>query len=313
MTSPADLIRRNVWSVESVYENASVPTMLSSTELKMLEWLGRTFPLSENGLIVDAGSFLGGSTAALAAGLACNTHQATTRGRIHSYDMFLAPNDHYSQGLIGHRPPGSSVFDIFERSLGGHRDLVTAHKGDFNDAEMPSDPVDILFVDIAKSWQLNGVVAAKFFPKLVPGHSIVVQQDHNDHSCPWVNVTMEYFRDYFDYLTDDSASRLFLYRKVIPTNELAVDLSSLPTDEKVRLAIAAAKRSGHPASEYVSMVSVAWLIAERSPVEAAKYLDDLPPQPWTSETPYIEQVKGAIAYQARIGHDNYIRDYFASN
>ncbi len=308
--TPAEQVRRNIWSIESAYEGSTAPTMLSLGELKMLEWLARSIDLSDGSMIVDAGSFLGGSTCALAAGLKQNGTAANKAGLIHAYDMFLVPNDHYSRGLIGDRVVGTSVLDIFERHLGADRPLVTPHVGDFKTAEPLAAAIALLFLDICKAWPLNQVAVSRFFPDMIPGKTIVIQQDHNDHSCAWVNVTMEFFAEYFDYLTDDGGSRVYLYTKRIPDHLLATDLRSLPVDEKIRLATAAAKRSRHPSTEWLCMVSVAWMIAERDASEAVAYLRALPPQPWESEQPYVEMVAQAVEYQDRRGHDNYIKDYF---
>ena len=38
-------------------------------------------------------------------------------------------------------------------------------------------PIEILFIDLAKSWDLNRWVLTKTFPRLIPGHSVVIQQD----------------------------------------------------------------------------------------------------------------------------------------
>ena len=49
----------------------------------------------------------------------------------------------------------------------------------------------MLFVDIAKTWALNDVVIEQFFPRLIPGRSVVVQQDYAFAFRPWVAITME--------------------------------------------------------------------------------------------------------------------------
>jgi hypothetical protein len=279
------------WAVESTYQSATIPTMLNPTELQMLEWICRNYPLSEDAIIVDAGSFLGGSTAAMAAGLAANKSNLDKSGLIHAYDLFTVPQNLYSRQLIGERPLGTSVLDIFETSLAPNIEFVTTHKGDFNLATSPEQQIEILLVDIAKSWSLNHVMVTKFFRQLKPGKSIVIQQDHNDQTCPWVNVTMEYFCKYFEYLADDNGSRIYLNVAPIPSDLLTFDLSTLPLDQKIDLALKAARRSKHPVSEYLSLVSVAWLFRERGDSAALAFLEGLPPQPWVSDEPYLNKVK----------------------
>jgi hypothetical protein len=56
----------------------------------------------------------------------------------------------------------------------------------------------VLFVDIAKSWSLNEVVVRQFFPCLLPGRSVVVQQDYAFAFQPWIAITMEHLSDHFE-------------------------------------------------------------------------------------------------------------------
>src|SRR5262245_40948254 len=62
-------------------------TMLRPDEINLLHWLAATF-YQGNGAIVDAGCFLGGSTYALASGLAQNRSPAAANRRIDTFDCF---------------------------------------------------------------------------------------------------------------------------------------------------------------------------------------------------------------------------------
>src|SRR3954467_13500798 len=88
--------KRSAWHQEVFGDEllGNAPTMLSHGERVMLHWLAREFPT--DGHIIDAGCFLGGSTLPLASGLKLRGGAA----KIHSYDMFIAPNDGYALGLI---------------------------------------------------------------------------------------------------------------------------------------------------------------------------------------------------------------------
>jgi len=52
------------------------------------------------GSIADLGTWLGGSTAALAAGLSENSTPASTKRRVHAYDLFLVDDFSKEQKLI---------------------------------------------------------------------------------------------------------------------------------------------------------------------------------------------------------------------
>jgi len=58
-------------------------------------------------------------------------------------------------------------------------------------------PIEVLVIDIAKSTEVADHVAASFFPALVPGRSIVVQQDFLHEAQPWLPVQMELFGGHF--------------------------------------------------------------------------------------------------------------------
>src|SRR6187431_2237505 len=64
----------------------AVPTMLAEEEKKYLFWLGRDAWRGE-GLVVEIGPWLGGSTVCLAAGMRASSKN--TRGRLHTVDNFL--------------------------------------------------------------------------------------------------------------------------------------------------------------------------------------------------------------------------------
>jgi len=87
-------------------EALAVPTMLSVRERQLLHWLARNY-VKGLGRIVDGGSFLGGSTAALASGLAARS-DGPWQQTIAAYDLFRVERytlayfgDHFSERTIG--------------------------------------------------------------------------------------------------------------------------------------------------------------------------------------------------------------------
>jgi hypothetical protein len=65
-----------------------------------------------------------------------------------------------------------------------------------------------------------------FFPKLVPGHSIVVHQDYlYEIGTGWLPVTMEFLSEYFDLVDHTELNSVaFHYRKAVPAALLERDL-----------------------------------------------------------------------------------------
>ena len=123
------------------------------------------------------------------------------------------------------------------------------HAGDVTKARLPDEDIEILFIDLAKHWTVNDYVVRAFFPKLIPGHSIVIQQDYLYHTWTgWLPVTMEQFSDYFeivDHTEDNSVA--FFYHTRIPPEKLQVDVIQSKTRGQIEdLANRAIARfSGH--------------------------------------------------------------------
>jgi len=291
----------------------SIFSMLPIQERKMLSWLAENLDF-QDACVVDAGCFLGGSTMALCRGLARNPVPNKV-GKITVYDMFVAPQDAYSLNAIGHgRTPGTSVLDIFEANVSGFRHFLDVRVGDFCEQTAPPEPISLCFVDIAKTWEVNDHVVRTFFPRLIPGRSILVQQDYNDHSCPWVNLTMARFAEHFEYLNDVRGSRIYLMRSPIPPSRLAIPLrEECPPEMLLSLMNHEIETCGNETTRFFNACGKAWLIFEFEGTEAAiAYLQAIAErQPWESMEPYTNLVIGAMrSLQSVDGLRHYERMYF---
>lgn len=222
-----------------------VPTMLVPDELRLLNYLAQDIYIGA-GAIVDAGSFLGGSTVAFAAGLRRNRRWAAKGGKpIHSYDRFEV--EEWTRGLFFPEDvaAGASFRERFDRNIAPYADLVEVHAGDICDHQWSGGPVEILFIDIAKHWTVSDWATWQFFPHLIPGRSLVVQQDYlYHHWVAWLHVTMELYADYFEYVCDTEVnSAVFLNTKPIPPSVLRRhSVESLTLDERCALMDRAAAR-----------------------------------------------------------------------
>ncbi len=224
----------------------NVPTMLVPAELRLLNYLAQDV-YTGAGAIVDAGAFLGGSTVALAEGLRRNrrwTRPASGKP-IHSYDRFEV--EEWMRGVYfpEHVAAGTSVREQFDSNIAPYADLVEVHAGDVMDQQWTGGPIEILFIDIAKHWTVSDWVTWQFFPHLIPGRSLVVQQDYlYHHWVAWLHVTMELYADYFEYVCDTEVnSAVFLNTKAIPPSVLRRhSVASLTVDERSALMDRAAAR-----------------------------------------------------------------------
>jgi hypothetical protein len=224
-------------SVELPTPVRKVVTMLSKEERQFLYALGRDY-WTGGGAIVDAGCFLGGSTLALAMGVLANPRQLARQGAIHSYDLFVADAHQAGSYLktFGTFAPGDSVRPVFDYQTAGVSAVLNVHEGDLRSFPWTaSAPIEILFIDVSKTWALNDFIVRQFFPRLIPGHSIVVQQDYVHPTCPWLAVTMEYFADYFELLAYVPYNSM-IYRAIapVPRDLVATDVISMLHDDEKR-------------------------------------------------------------------------------
>ena len=238
---PSEFIRERIWNTgisDDVFFGDAA-TMLSKPEQKMLHWLAHRY-FTGAGAIVDAGCYLGGSTLGFATGLARRENSNTALKRlpvIYSYDIFLSsehdPNPQLENlGIF----PGDSFYNLFLKKTEPYGKYIQSFQGDICQQIWNKQPIEILFIDVAKSWNVNQHLASEFFPALTPGASIVVQQDFNHEWAPWIAVAMEYYSEYFTTLCNEGPSKIFLLQKAIPKKVLQVNLKKeLTADEKIQL------------------------------------------------------------------------------
>ncbi len=175
-----------------------VPTMLVQRELNYLEWLGSR--CRGDGRVIELGCLLGGSTLALLSKLDPSTH-------IMSYDAFQIPSE-MRERAVGHLAqyglkPGMQFRSTFENFTRDWQYRIDVRDGwipewdSDNDADRvypESEPIELLFCDIAKTWGVHQTVLRTFVPHLIEG-ATYVQQDFFDIQTPWIPLHMWQLRD----------------------------------------------------------------------------------------------------------------------
>jgi hypothetical protein len=147
---------------------------------------------------VDGGAFLGGSTLALATGVRDNPRVTDKQFRVHSYDFFVA--DHLVAQFIPGISEGASTRPYYDSVIAPVSSHVAVHEGDITTFPWRADrSIEILFLDVAKSWETNDFLLQQFFPRLIAG-SYVIQQDYHWPHTPWISITMELLKDSFTHL-----------------------------------------------------------------------------------------------------------------
>ena len=219
----------------------AVPGMLWTWEKRMLYYLAKE-EFTGEGKIADMGSFLGGSTICLAAGL---RDRSFAKPPIHSYDLFRLGESERLKYFPERSAEDLNVRQVFDENLRNYLHLIEVHEGDVLSFPWSDGPIEILFVDIAKSYKVMDHILLEFFPALVPDKSILVMQDYlSPATGPWHHIVLEKLSDYIEYVVDgETASALFIPRRAIPKAVLESCLwMQIPRDEKEELMARAIER-----------------------------------------------------------------------
>jgi hypothetical protein len=235
--SADQLAQERPWAtVEAPADVLAVPSMLSGRERGLLYWLARDY-YSGAGRIVDGGCFLGGSTAALAAGLRDRPDLPVT-SVIASYDRFVVEEYTLAEfrRCLPNTSVGSSFRSAFDANVAAFTPWVEVREGDICALGWSGEPIEILFLDVVKSWDVNDTVMAEFFPRLIPGVSILVQQDYLFGSCPWIHISMEVVGDSFRMVDAmPNGSVVYLYQTEMADSVRRLRLRDRPAAELVEL------------------------------------------------------------------------------
>jgi hypothetical protein len=243
-----------------------IPTMLSKAERRLLYSLARDYASGE-GAIVDAGCFLGGSTAALLTGV--RDRSAPLSRPVESYDLFRVEDFTIPKFFDRSARVGESFRPRYDAHLERFDLPHVVHEGDITELGWSGGPIDILFLDLLKSWEINDVVLREFFPSLVPGRSVIVHQDYGWGDTPWIPITVELLRDSL-VLVDwmEWGSHVFFVERELRGDVVDGGVGGLDIDTKIEVIDRAVAR----AEGWVQgMVEVArtFLIAERDGRKAA--------------------------------------------
>jgi hypothetical protein len=211
------------WLAASAQAGSYALGMLGLEERKLLYHLARDI-YTGAGAVVELGAFCGASTCCLAAGLRDNPRGADYR--VHSYDSFIASEPYlvdFIRTQFGEALPiGQSFAAIFRCATAEFADLIVVHAGDLLRQTWPAEvPIEILFVDVAKTLALSGKVLTEFFPRLIPGRSLVVHQDFYHPTSFYLPVVMDFLRDHFTIIeAGRDWSVVFRLEAAIPREKL---------------------------------------------------------------------------------------------
>ncbi len=249
------------------------PSMTTDAEKALLYWLARDYYAGE-GIIVDAGIFLGASTNAFATGLSENKRARWTRSKpICSYDIavWVASMDRYLgfsnvqaalQGAV--IQSGDSFEPVLRKLLRRHMDVVDLHIGDIVALAQTNHPVEIAFYDCLKTNDRDIAVFRAFAPHYIPGRTVVLQQDFFYESAACNKIRQEYFSQYFKYLGQVSTTAAFLYQSEIPADMIRNNpVAELSLQQGVHLLERAASRANDTRNRILTRLSTVDFLIEK--------------------------------------------------
>jgi hypothetical protein len=257
-----------------------VRSMIAPDESLYLYWLARHCYTGQ-GEIVDGGPYLGGSTVAMASGMLDNPKVAQKESRIHSYDLFL-----YSplfKRMFPKNPPadGASVLPMFLANIARFKANVEIYPGDILARRWNGKPIEILFIDVAKTWDIQLHLLREFFPSLRAGLSYVVQQDYFFVRCYWIHLVMEYLAHYFQPVhMPDGPTLGFSCIRDVPTSMLALDYRTRFSKEQASELMDAAHGRFSGAKRLVARTAKVSMLLEYGAInEAGELLDAIVSDP----------------------------------
>jgi len=273
-------------------------SMTHEEEKRMLYTLVKEYPRQIE-TIIDAGCFLGAST--LSFGIALEEREwARGGGELHdrpvfSYDLFL--NDSFGRALI-RRKTGKRTQDhdnllpFFLHTVGDKLRYCNVVAGDVCDFPWtPERKIDILFLDLLKMSRINDFCVENFFPALVPGESVVIQQDYLHEYVPWIPITMKLMEEWFDFLGFCQSSAIYAVQKPISAEDcsrIVETMAAMTIQEKVAV-IAAAQDPIHPPGQKAMLeLSKLWCCMQADELDyfdevMAQFPEELKELAWVTE------------------------------
>ncbi len=138
-------------------------------------------------------------------------------------------------------------------NLRGYHDLLEVHEGDVEQHPWRAGPIEILFVDLAKSPGTWDYIVREFFPHLIPQESIVILQDYlYPTSGAWHPIVMEKLRDHFEYVVDTEVNSM-VFRYIKPLTHVVIEQAMwdaiAPAQKEALMDLAIARARGEKQRE----------------------------------------------------------------
>ncbi|MBU1213218.1 MAG: class I SAM-dependent methyltransferase [Alphaproteobacteria bacterium] len=239
-----DALKSKPWQSMELPADAAIlepKGMVGPKERACYYWLGRNW-LTDRGHIVDAGCFVGASTHCFAAGAADGGRRDLNGERlVHAFDYFKVVDKYVGEAITRDFRPigeGESYLDVFETQTKPYADMIKTYSGDFLAHRWHGAPIEILFIDIAKTAALNAHACCEFLPHLIPGHSVIIQQDYYHCWHPYIHISMEFLDDELELVDDHVPHQSAVWRLTKPIPQEKIDrLAAYDLTKEERLSL----------------------------------------------------------------------------
>jgi hypothetical protein len=249
------------------------PSMMVPGEKELLHVLARDYFRGE-GVIVDAGVFLGASTHAFAVGVKANPRIKDNRGAkpINSYEIAIWVEDfarYLTYPGVAEKTAGmtfaadQSYLPQLKNILADDLDVVDLRIGDVVVEARADRPVEIAFYDCLKNYERDWTGFKVFGPHLIPGHSIVIQQDYFFHGAIDLKIRQEALANYFTYLGDVATSAVFRLERPLPDRFFKEDpVLALSAAQRAQLLLQASRRPELPGFQVSAQLAAVLFMIE---------------------------------------------------
>jgi hypothetical protein len=164
--------------------NIDIPAMISQPEKNYYYWLTSNHAPGI-GAVVEFGTWLGASSAYLAAGLG---------GReLHCYDHFIWA-DHYNSKSDVKLNDGDDFTDLFLSNMERHGANIVVHKTKMKGMTWEGGPIELLILDAPKQATDLARLLTVFASSLIPGQTRISIQDYQHFPSYQISILMDAIR-----------------------------------------------------------------------------------------------------------------------
>lgn len=206
---------------------------------------------------------------------------------IHTFDLFLSYDD-----------PGLSIFTDWARLNYVPGGRVQVYPGDIRQTGWRGGAIQVLFLDLLKSVDIQDHVVRTFMPDLNVG-ALVIQQDYVHFAQWWIHIFMELFADHFEPIEYVFASTaVFRLERPLPDLRTWSLWGALSVEEAVRTHRQHLEKAPALVRPVLQVAHAQMLLDLGMPERADAALGEV--QPLASDDPVLDFGRIAVANRGQV-------------